>query len=78
MKKDMTEKKQKLETDNRNNKKARKIIQRNTKMKDQTAELEDRHRQNNLRFMDIKEKSGIESETWEESEKKFFCKKNWV
>ena len=78
MKKDMTEKKQKLETDNRNNRNVRKIIQQNTKMKDQIAELQDRHRQNNLRFMGIKEKSGIESETWEESEKTFFCKKNCV
>ena len=39
-------------------------------MKEQIAELEDRHRRNNLRFMGIKEKSGEESETWEESETK--------
>ena len=39
-------------------------------MKEQTAELEDRHRRNNLRFMDIKGKPGVESETWEESETK--------
>ena len=39
-------------------------------MKEQIAELEDRHRRNNLRFMSIKEKSGAESETWEESEAK--------
>ena len=39
-------------------------------MKEQIAELEDRHQRNNLRFMCIKEKSGVESETWEESEAK--------
>ena len=37
-------------------------------MKEQIAELEDRHRRNNLRFMGIKEKSRVESETWEKSE----------
>ena len=35
-------------------------------MKEQIAALEDRQRRNNLRFMDIKEKSRVESETWEE------------
>ena len=35
-------------------------------MKEQIGELEDRQRRNNLRFMDIKEKSGVECETWEE------------
>ena len=70
MKKDMTEEKQKLETDNRNNEEVQKLIQQNTEMKEQIAELEDRHRRNNLRFMGIKEKSGVESETWEESEAK--------
>ena len=46
-------------------------------MKGQIEELEDRHRRNNLRFMGIKEKSGVESETWEESETKvkFFAEK---
>ena len=39
-------------------------------MKEQIAELEDRHRRNNLRFMSIKEKSRAESETWEKSEAK--------
>ena len=39
-------------------------------MKEQIAELEDRHRRNNLRFMGIEEKSGVESETWKESETK--------
>ena len=39
-------------------------------MKEQTAELEDRHRRHNLRFMGIKKKSGLESETQEESEAK--------
>ena len=39
-------------------------------MKEKIAELEDRHQRNNLRFMGIKEKSGVESETWEESETK--------
>ena len=43
MKKDMTEEKQKLETDNRNNKEIQKLIQQNTEMKEQIAELEDRH-----------------------------------
>ena len=39
-------------------------------MKKQIAELEDRQRRNNLRFMGIKEKSGVERETWEESKAK--------
>ena len=38
MKKDMTEEKQKLETDNRNNEEVQKLIQQNIEMKDQTAE----------------------------------------
>ena len=70
MKKDMTEDKQKLETDNRNNEEVQKLIQQNTEMKEQIAELEDRHRRNNLRFMSVKEKPGVESETWEKSEPK--------
>ena len=70
IKKDMTEEKQKLETDNRNNEEVQKLIKQNTEMKEQIAELEDRHRRNNLRFMGIKEKSGVESETWEENETK--------
>ena len=70
VKKDMTEKKQKLETDYRNNKEVQKLIQQNNEMKEKIAELEDRHRRNNLRFMDIKEKSGVESKIWEESEAK--------
>ena len=32
-------------------------------MKDQIAKLEDRHRRNNLRFMGIKGKSRVKSET---------------
>ena len=32
-------------------------------MKEQIAELEDRHQRNDLRFMRIKEKSGVENET---------------
>ena len=68
MKKDMAKEKQKLETDNRNNEEVQNLIQQNTKMKGQIAELEDRHRRNNSRFMGIKEKSGVESETLEESE----------
>ena len=39
-------------------------------MKEQIAELQGRHRRNNLQFMGIKEKSGVESEKWEESEVK--------
>ena len=39
-------------------------------MKEQIAELEDRHRRNNLRFMGIKEISRVKSETWEESKTK--------
>ena len=39
-------------------------------MKEQIAELEDGHRKNNLQFMGIKEKSGVESETWEKSKTK--------
>ena len=47
-------------------------------MKGQIAEIEDRHRRNNLRFIGIKEKSGVESEKREVSETKVkvFCKKN--
>ena len=37
-------------------------------MTEQIVELETRHRRNNLQFMGIKEKSGVESETWKESE----------
>ena len=70
MKKDMTEEKKKLETNNRNNEEVQKLIQQNTKMKEQIVELEDRQRRNNLRFMGIKEKSGVESETREKSEAK--------
>ena len=49
-------------------------------MKEQIAELEDRHRKNNLRFMDIKNKSGVKNETWEESEAKVkvFLQENLV
>ena len=39
IKKDITEKKRKLETDNRNNEEVQKLIQQNTEMKEQTAEL---------------------------------------
>ena len=39
-------------------------------MKEQIAELQDRHRRNNLWFLGIKEKSGVESETWQKSEGK--------
>ena len=35
MKKDRTEEKQKLETDNRNNEEVQKLIQQNTKMKEE-------------------------------------------
>ena len=34
-------------------------------MKDQSAELEESNRRNNLRFIGIKENSRVESETWE-------------
>ena len=70
MKKEITEEKQKLETDNRNNEEVQGLIQQNIKMEEQVAELKDRHRRNNLRFMGIKEKSGLDSETWEEIEEK--------
>ena len=70
MKKDMMKEKQKLETDYKNNKVVQSLIRQNTDMKEQIAELEERHRRNNLRFMGIKEKSGVESETWDESETK--------
>ena len=70
MKKEMTEEKQKLETDNRNNEEVQRLIEQNIKMEEQVAELKDRHRRNNLRFMGIKEKSGLDSETWEEIEEK--------
>ena len=39
----MTEEKQKLETDYRNNEEVQNLIQQNAEMKEQTAELEDRH-----------------------------------
>ena len=48
MKKDMTEEKQKLETNNRNNEEVQELIQQNTEIKEQIAQLEDRHRRNNL------------------------------
>ena len=62
-KKDMTEETQNLETDNKNNEEVQKLIQKNTEMKEQIPELEDRHQRNNLQFMGIKEKSGVESES---------------
>ena len=65
-KKNMTEEKQKLETDYRNNEKVENLIQQNTKMKEQISELEDRHQINNLWFMGLKEKFGAETEKWEE------------
>ena len=45
-------------------------------MKEQIAELEDRHRKNNLRFNNLR----VKSETWKENKTKpkFFCKKNWI
>ena len=70
MKNDMMKEKQKLETDYKNNEVAQNLIQQNTDMKQQIAELEDRYRRNNLRFMGIKEKSGVETEILEESETK--------
>ena len=66
----MTEEKQKLEIDNRSNEEVQKLILQNTEMKEQIPKLEDKHRRNNLRFMNIKQKSGVESETWKESEAK--------
>ena len=68
MKKDSTEEKQKLETDYKTNKEVQNLIQQNTKMKKQITELDNRHRKNNLRFTGIKKKSGVESETLEETE----------
>ena len=49
-------------------------------MKGQIAEIEDRHRRNNLRFTGIKEKSGVESEKWEigETKVKVFLQEKWV
>ena len=44
------------------------LIKPNTEMKDQISELEDIQQRNNLRFMSIKQKSGEQSKTWEESE----------
>ena len=72
--------KQKLETDNMNNKEVQDLIQRNIEMKEQTAELEDRHRRNYIQFIGIKEKYGVESKIWVERKQKwkFFCKKNCV
>ena len=48
MKKDVTEEKQKLQADNRNNEEVQKLIQQNTEMTEQIADLEDRQRRNNL------------------------------
>ena len=48
MKKDMKEEKQRLETENRNNKEVQKLIQQNTEMKEQIVKLQYRHRRNNL------------------------------
>ena len=70
----MTEEKQKPETDSRNNEEVQKLIKQNVEMKVQIAELENRHRRNYLRLMGNEEKSGVETEAWEESE----AKKNWV
>ena len=70
MKKDMMEEKQKLEADYKNNEVVPNLIQQNTDMKEQIAESEDRHLRYNSRLMGIKKKSGVESETWEESETK--------
>ena len=49
-------------------------------MKEQITEIEDRHRRNNLRFIGIREKSGVESEKWEASETKVkvFLQEKWV
>ena len=66
----MTEETQNLETDNKNNEEVQKLIQKNTEMKEQIPELEDRHQRNNLQFMGIKEKSGVEIESWDESKAK--------
>ena len=66
----MTEEKQKLETDSRNNEEVQRLIKQNAEMKMQIAELENRHGRNYLRFMGNKEKSGVETEAWEESEAK--------
>ena len=78
LKKDMMEEKQKLEIGYKNNEVVQNLIQQNTNMMEQIAELEERYRKNNLRFTGIKEKYGVESETWEESEKKvkFFLQEN--
>ena len=65
-----TVEKQKPETGYKNNEVVQNFIQQNTDMKEQIAELENRHRRNNLRFMGIKEKSEVERETLEESETK--------
>ena len=66
----MTEEKQKLEADNRNNEEIQKLIKQNIEMKEQIAELEDIHRRNNLQFMGITEKSGAESETGRKAKQK--------
>ena len=50
MKKEMTEEKQKLETDNRCNEEIQKLIQQNAEMKEQIAELEDRHRRKEIKI----------------------------
>ena len=60
----MSEEKQKLETDCRNNKEVENFILQYIKMKEQAAELEDIHRRNNLWF------TGIVSERWEGSKAK--------
>ena len=66
----MTEEKQKPETDSRNNEEVQKLVKQNAEMKVQIAELENRHGRNYLQFMGNKEKSGVATEAWEESEAK--------
>ena len=66
----MTEEKQNLETDNKNNEEVQKLIQQNTEMKQQIQELQGRHQRNNSQFMGIEEKSGVESESRDESKAK--------
>ena len=50
----ITVEKQKPETGYKNNEVVQNLIQQNTDMKEQIAELEDRHQRNNLRFMGIR------------------------
>ena len=67
IKKDLTEEKQKLETDNRNNE-FQKLIKQNTEIRSKLQNQKTDTKE--IIYEGIKEKSRVESETWEESKAK--------